>query len=80
MDVDDRAATEGPLTLNVEELAKYGNDPVRLEMVAGTVARNYSGDDDPPLGPATLATRHDGNRRAHEPVLARLDELRRTEP
>ncbi len=80
MDVDDRVATEGSLTLTTEALANYGNDPVRLEMVAKLRAWNYSDQHDPPLGPATLATRPDRNRRAHELVLARLAELRRTEP
>ena len=77
MDVDDIAANEGSLTLNVEALARYRDDPVRLEMVAQTLARNFSGGDDPPLGTDALAVWHDQNRRAHQLVLARLEELRR---
>ena len=43
---------EGQLRLNVEALAKSRDDPVRLRMVAETLARNSSGKDDPPLGPS----------------------------
>ena len=78
MELGDGNGTEGLLTLNVEALARYRNDPVRLELAAKMLAKNYSGEDDPPLGPDALAAWHDQNRRAHQLVLARLDELRRT--
>ena len=76
MDEHHIATSEGSLTLNVEALAKYRDDAVRLEMVAQTLARNFSGSDDPPLGPDALAVWHDQNRRAHQLVLDRLEELR----
>ena len=79
MDVDDGSIDEGSLTLNVEALARYRDDPVRLEMAAKMLAKNYSGEDDPPLPHAALRSWHEQNRRAHRLVLARLDELRRTE-
>ena len=65
MESEDGKGGEGSLTLNVEALAKYRDDPVRLEMAAKMLAKNYSGEDDPPLGPAALAAWHDQNRRAH---------------
>lgn len=76
---DDRARDEVSLTLDVEALAKYRDDPIRLAMVAETLARNFSGTDDPPLEPEALAAWHDQNRRAHQLVIARLDELVRNE-
>ena len=44
-------------------------------MVAEILARNSSGKDDPPLGPDTLAAWHEQNRRPHQLMLARLEEL-----
>ena len=78
MEGGDGNGTEGSLTLNVEVLARYRDDPVRLELAAKMLAKNYSGEDDPPLGPTALAASHDQNRRAHQLVLARFDVLRRT--
>jgi hypothetical protein len=71
--IDDE--NDGALVLDVEALAKYRNDPVRLRMVASVLERNFSGVDDPPLSPPVLESWHDQNRRAHELVLARLAEL-----
>lgn len=68
-------AETGTLTLGVEALAKYRDDPIRLRMVRDMLARNFSGDDDTPLGPEALAAWHDQNRRAHELVTVRLVEL-----
>ena len=62
----------GTLTLSVEALAKYRDDPIRLRMVRDMLARNFSGEDDPPLGPEALVSWHDQNRRTHELVTARL--------
>ncbi len=47
MDVDDGTGGEGSLTLDVEALARYRDDPVRLDMAAKLLAKNYSGEDDP---------------------------------
>ena len=65
----------GTLTLGVEALAKYRHDPIRLRMVRDMLARNFSGEDDPPIGPDVPASWHDQNRRAHDLVTARLNEL-----
>lgn len=73
---DDADPNHGSLTLNVEALARYRDDPVRLELAALMLAKNFSGEDDPPLGPEALASWHEQNRRAHELVIARLTELR----
>ena len=65
----------GSLTLGVEALAKYRDDPIRFRMVQDMLARNFSGEDDPPIGPEAFAAWHDQNRRAHELDTARLHEL-----
>ena len=65
----------GTLTLGGEALARYRDDPIRLRMVREMLARNFSGEDDPPLGPDALASWHDQNRRAHDLVTVRLEEL-----
>ena len=72
----DADPNQGSLTLNVEALARYRDDPVRLEMAAKLLAKNFSGEDDPPLDAEALAAWHDQNRRAHSLVVARLEELR----
>jgi hypothetical protein len=63
------------LVLDVEVLARCRDDPVRLRLAAATLAKNFSGVDDPPLDPIVLKSWHDQNRRAHDLVLARLAEL-----
>ena len=79
MDLVRSAATEGSSTLDVEALARYRVDPVRQEMAAAMLARNFSGEDDPPLEPAAPAASHDQNRRAHPLVIANRNELRADE-
>ena len=65
----------GTLTLSVEALAKYRDDPARLRLVRQSLARAFSGEDDPPIGPEALASWHEQARRAHELVTRRLVEL-----
>ena len=51
-----RCPETGSLTLDVEGLTLDRDDPIRLRMPADCSTRQAAREDDPPIGPAALAT------------------------